>query len=327
MPAALPERYTAARMSLPHRDRTVALAVVGALEILAGLGLLALCAFMSLLLLDTATLESSGMKAGSLVLTVAIYGALGIAAIVVGGGLIACRRWARALSLIASWSMAILGILIALAYALLIPALMRSMPEATGSPAMPAAFITIISVAFALLVLVVPGALCAWILSGDDARLTCEWRDRHSRWTDRCPLPVLAMSLFYALGAVASLPAGFTTPSVLAGRVISGLPALAFYAIMAIVMGLLAWGLYRLRRWAFWGAMAVYVAGFVNGLFILKPGVLEELYRTMGMPEDQVRLSTNLLETPAMLAFMGLGAAGLAAWFLYIRRHFRRIPE
>lgn len=313
-------------MNVPHRDRSLALGVVGALEILAGIGLLGLTALLALALADTAALQRAGVQAGALVLSAGIYGALAIAAIVVGIGLIACRRWARALSLIAAWAMAILGGFLAVTYAVLMPTIMRAIPAPPGQGPVPVAVVTIASILFAVIVLLVPGALVAWVLGGDDVRLTCEWRDRAERWTDRCPLPVLAMSLMYGFAALALLPTGLTTPALVAGRVLTGAPALAFYAAAAIVMGVLAAGLYRLKPWAWLGAVAVTILGFVNAATVLREGVLDDVYRAMGMPEEQVRLSLGLLSAPGMLFTMGLSMAGVAAWLLLIRKHFRSHP-
>ena len=314
-------------MNLPHRDRSVALAVVGGLEILAGLGLLGICGLSAVAVAVSPEAKAAmGGQAGSLVLSLAVYGLLGVAGIVVGAGLLSCKRWARALSLIAATGAAVLGLFVALTYALIGPTLFAGLPP-QQSPGMPSpAVLTGIVIAISVVAFVLPGAACAWVLAGDDARLTCEWRDRQERWTDRCPLPLLALSLMHAVSAPLLAATAFTSPALVAGRIFTGPPAIAFYLGTSVLMAVLAVGLYRRRPWAWWTDVVLYAAGFLNGATLLRAGTLTEFYRSMGMPEDQVELSSRLLSSGPMMALMLIALLLMTGWLLLVKKHFRAQP-
>ena len=89
-------------------------------------------------------------------------------------------------------------------------------------------------------------------------------------------------------------------------------------------MALLAWGLYKLKAWAWWGDVLLYALSFVNCFALFRPGVLDEYYRSMGMPEEQIALSTTLHDGAPMMVLIGLSVAGMAAWLLLVRKHFVR---
>jgi hypothetical protein len=79
--------------------------------------------------------------------------------------------------------------------------------------------------------------------SGKNVRATCEARDPKPRWTDRCPLPVLAVSLWLAFGTLSMfvMPA-FHSAAPLFGMLLSGVAGSVFYLFLAVVWAYCAWG-------------------------------------------------------------------------------------
>jgi hypothetical protein len=307
-----------------HRDRATALAVIGGLEILAGLGLLTMAGLLIVALgLQRSAGAMEGVSAVSLAPAIGLYGLLGVVAIVLGAGLVKCRRWARALSLIAAWLVVAMGVAGIVTYVAIVPVLASSMAAGPDQPA-PAGILVAIGVIGCLLVLVLPALVVALVLRGRDARLTCEWRDRQERWTDRCPLPVLALSMLLGFGAVALLPNAFTMPAMIAGRVVTGGAATATYLALAAVLGVTAAGLYRLRPWAWWAEIVLLAAGLANAIPFFQSGRLASLYGAMGLPADEAAFAASLVASPATQVIASASVLAVAAWLILIRKHFRK---
>src|SRR5258708_33744181 len=103
-------------------------------------------------------------------------------------------------------------------------------------------------VAMFVIYVVIPGAMVLFSRS-THVKLPCEARDPVPRWTDRCPLPVLAVVLIQAFGAVGMLlmlPVyGRAFP--LFGLIITGLPAVAMSLAFAAFSLYAARGFYLLQ--------------------------------------------------------------------------------
>ncbi len=307
---------------LPFRDRSTVLAIVGALEVLAGLGIIALGALSAIVMMFPEARQAIGRSAGMAVVSGLTYVLLGAIVVASGAGLMAARRWGRALSLIGGWAWLVVGIATALLYIPLGWAMAPAL-SAGGAGHVPPVLITLVGCAIAVTVFIVPGGAVVGLLCGDDARLTCEWRDRHERWTDRCPLPVLGLALLLGFGAVVMFPLAFTYPGLVAGHVLRGPAATAFYLAGGLVAGVLAIGAYRLKPWAYWGSLAFYAASIVNGVTALRPDALRGFYAEMGLPAADVDLGVALVTSRPFLALTALLTLAFLAWIASLHRHFR----
>lgn len=314
-------------MNTAFRDRSLALAVVGGLELLAGLGIVALTVIGAVAVMASPEAQAQlgdqpvSQLLGSLVANVLVGIALGA----LGGGLLACRRWARAISLVVAWGAVAMGAFGALTYAVLGPTLFRSLQD-PALDAMPIGLLVGVSIAAMLGIFVLPGALGAWILGSEDARLTCEWRDRHPRWTDGAPTPVLALTIALAYAAITLVPLAFLYPAFVAGRVLSGAPAAAFYLAMSAVMAALAVGIHRRRTWAWSSALALFALGLVNAVMLFRGDALAAFYRAMRAPPQQVEMITKVMSSPALLIVMAAASLAMLLWLLAIRKHFAAAP-
>jgi hypothetical protein len=178
-----------------HRDRRGGLIALGVLHLLLG----AFCALMVPMM--TIALVAATVTDGSLGASVSprlmlpalfFYAALAFWFITMGIGSIRCRRWARALILVCSWIWLVSGVG-GLGFMLWFYAPGGGLPN-TATPGVPAVVATIVGivtlVVMAVLYVVVPG-LFVLFYGRANVRATCERRDPTTRWTDRCPLPVL----------------------------------------------------------------------------------------------------------------------------------------
>ncbi len=229
-----------------YRNRTTGLIVFGVLEITLG----GLCLLMVPLML--LSMAMAGGHSGTapplraLIPGVGLYALIGTAMIWLGIGSILGRRWARALWVYLSGVGLVVGLMASPFVVYATTDFSRGM-AASGQPPLPPAaliFARVVMIGFMLLFyIIIPGALFLFYRSPHVKR-TCEVRDPKERWTDRCPLPVLALSLFTAFGAVgllALLAFGGLFP--LFGVFVSGTVGDILIVVVAGILLYLGWGL------------------------------------------------------------------------------------
>ncbi len=152
------------------------------------------------------------IQPGMIVMAVAIYAAVATGLIWTGIGSIRAQRWVRPIVLIFGTLWLAMGIVGIAGMALSLPMMKASMQAATprGATPVPATFQTVfvlVGLGFsAIIYLVIPGVFVLFYRS-DSVRRTLEFYDPRFRWTDRCPLPVLGMSIACAMFALGSLVA------------------------------------------------------------------------------------------------------------------------
>jgi len=317
----------------PYKDKKTGLLVFGIFEILLG-------AFFVLLLLVTVLGQlalahrpemADTVDRRSLWPTAIMMGGLAGVFIWLGIGSIKYRRWARALSLCLGWLGLMVGVISCVALVWTLPgidAAMRQTSQRQGRE-MPAAILMITKIVMVvftfLFYVVIPGALVLFYRSRH-VKMTCEALDPVSRWTDHCPLPVLAMVLLQAFGAVSMLTMlpvyGRAFPFF--GVILKGLPATAMYLLFAAFSIYAARGFYRLQLKAFWAYFMVVVIFAISGVITLSHGNLMALYQAIDLPKAQLQ---QIDQMPFMhsQSLMWMGATGglLYAGFLFwLKRYF-----
>jgi len=274
--------------AIEFKDRRLGCIVFGAVEIAMG----CLCALM-IPLLFFALAEAppdAGLDYRTTGLGVAVYACLAVALVWLGIGSILCRRWARVLLVVASWSWLLVGVLAMGAAAF-------AMQLSTRESANPlAALILIVTEVFlAVFFVALPGAMALFYQS-KHVKATCEARDPVVRWTDTCPLQVLATSLWLGIGALATLavPVIYRSVVPLFGVLLSGAPATLMLLAFSAISLYLAWGTYRLKLSAWWTTVvATVLFGVSTAITFWKIDVLE-IYRQMGYPEQQIAQMRSL---------------------------------
>ncbi len=191
----------------PEKDCTVGLVVFGTMEILLGL----FCFTLAMLLLIVVSANGlHGIKPTHFWMSMGSLFYLTGWFIVMGLGSIKARRWARALLLVGAWVAIFFGTL-ALALALyILPETYGLLADSGLVPPMAALGILYFTIAVLVILLVVlPLALVVYYeLKG--VKATCERRNPEPSWTDRCPLPLLAMGFISIMGSL-SIVVGATT--------------------------------------------------------------------------------------------------------------------
>jgi len=325
MSTAQPPKPTAV-----YPDRSTTLILVGIVQVLLG----CLCGLMALMMVAFYVLgplpnppQGPAMNRQALIPSLVLYPVLAVALVWVGIGMVRARRWAWTLTVVLSWMWLIVGLFAFVMFVFVIgPMTFESVARQQNLPreAMIAMEFTG-GVILAFIYILLPGGFLV-ACHRESVRATCLRRDPKVRWTDRCPMPVLALSIIMAFSVVSmsSLVAYGIIP--LFGFVISGPAAAAVILSIALVMAYLAWGTYRLHRAAWWGMLLLWIAGTVNAVVTFARTDLMEVYEKMGMPADQLDLirKSGVVELmtqwgPWMTLVSGAGALG---YLLYVRRYF-----
>jgi len=306
------------------RDRSTGLTVFGVLEILFG----AMCWLFVPMMIFMMLAHRPGAPATPAMLGPALgfYGGAGTVCIWLGIGSILARRWARALWVCLSGFGLATGIL-ATPFMIYVAFVHLPRTMASVSPAPPPAAAVFAAQAVALIImllfyLVIPGVLF-WFYSRPNVKRTCEGRDPKVRWTDRCPLPVLTLSLMTALGGifmVAVIPFLHAFPFF--GVFLTGVAAVALMLVYGALMLAVAWGLYRLKMAAWWMWLATLVLMAVSSAVTLWHANLTVLYAQMGMQPEIAARASELGGTATLWGTFCL--VPWLAWGLYVRRYFAK---
>ncbi len=310
------------------KDRRTGLMIYGIFEIIAG----ALCAlFIPLMFLGQALTQArtgTQPQYRQMLPGLLVYTTLAVLLVVLGIGSIRARRWSRAFGLILGWSWLLSGGIGLIVYAFVLPKVLATV--SVGGPPLPPALKLVILVAglafSAVLMVLIPLAVVLFYRS-PHVRATCEARDPTIRWTDKCPLPVLGLSLWLAAGGVFMLvmPLAYSGAAPFFGVLLSGIAGSMFYLCMAICFGFLARGIYRLDPVAWWLVLAVSVLVGVSNLMTFARIDPRELYRLMGYSQAQLQQlqGLNILNNDLMACLSAIGILPMLAYLLYVRRFFR----
>ena len=314
------------------QDRKTGLVIFGILTVLMG-GLTGL--FVPFMMWGQAMAAKAGtpQNAGLMAPVIVIYGGLAIVLVWLGIGSMMARRWARALLLIFSWSWLIMGVASMGMMALMLPHIMQATNagRAPGQPALPASANALIMVIpmiiMGVMFILIPGA---WILfyRSRNVKATCEARNPVLRWTDRCPLPVIAACLWLAFSSVMMLLSAVSYKGVLPvfGTFIVGPLGMALYVLLAWIWGYAAWAFYKLDRRGWWLIVASFTLFAISAFITYSRHDVSEIFTLMGYPKEQLvqMNATGLFQGRTMAWFSLIGMAPFLGYLLYVRRFFVR---
>jgi len=317
------------------KDMRTGLIAFGVIQIIFG-GFCALLIPFMILGMLVSTISGKGttapiapMNARMMVPGVLFYAILAIWFIWMGIGSIKARRWARALILVSSslWLIGGIGVLIFML--LLMPRMYDQMAKNTQMP--PAAVLVMKSmmIGFMTVFYVVIPAVFVLFYKSKNVKATCEFRDPQVRWTDKCPLPVLAVSFIFGFWAASMLFMGchrWTIPFF--GFILSGVTGGAVVLIVMFISAYLAWGTYRLDIKAWWCSLFWIIIWALSTAITFSRVSISDLYEKMSFSRQQIDMikQSGVLQTPIMAVPFVLWSLGLLAYLLYIRRYFVQPP-
>jgi hypothetical protein len=216
-----------------------------------------------------------------------------------GFGSIVARRWARALALAFSlvWlAIAALCLAFGLFWVPRIVAALRSVVSAAADSAHGAAGSSARVVVLIVIAAFLLPAASALFYGNAGVERECARRDPQSRWTDRVPIGVLVLIVVLGIAAMLAFQIGFssTRQRVHFGHVL-GPPPRAGWAALGLAEIAAAWGLSRMRRWAWFATLAVLIARGAASVF---------LFRRLASVPDAVFLLAPARRTPQSEAYL-----------------------
>jgi hypothetical protein len=255
-------------------------------------------------------------------------GSLGL--IWLGIGSVLARRWARSLLLCLGWMGLCAGLF---AMAILVPVL-SSMGDALRQQGkdVPAAALVFAKVFAAATIfvfyVVIPGVMVLFY-RGENVRLTCEARDPKIRWTDRCPLPVVAICILLVFGAFfVLLSPRVSTAIPLMGSLVTGWPARVFWFGWAAFSLYAARGFYRLERRVWLIYCGVTLLFSISSFMTFTRVDILDYYRAVGVPAWQIEnlARSPLIRNGMMLRICALCVLPYLGYLFYLRRFFPASP-
>ncbi len=322
-----------------YTDRSGALIAMAVLE----LGLATLClVFLAFAIFATAAARSlpdgQTMNVGSLLTGGLVYLVAAVFFCMLGIGTLRGRRWARTIGLVTSWMWLLIGILVMVAMVFLLPrmsAAMTAMTAVAGSGATPGTGLVIMGCVgfFLFLAYLVLPLILLLFYRGTNVKATFEAKDPSLPWTDRVPPPVLALSLLFGGSAVGSLMGLAYRVFPFFGMLLTGAPAVLGFLVSGALCAVLALGLYRRRPAAWWGAVAFWLVGCVNGVLIFVAGGagIRRIYEAMGMSATQLQQMEKMgiydyYSSPSTLILFAVTWLGALGFMIWCRRFFTDAP-
>jgi len=319
----------------PHRDRSLQLRVAGAILLsLGGLAMMLFVLIRTVASMGPAVQQSLPPEQRADMHSAAyFYFAVAVFFLWTGFGAVLLRRWVRPVMLSLMWPALIVGTFSFVTMALLLPAIREFAATAAGSSPAPGVMGCALGCAFALLFIMymIMPALFIALFQGDEVRLTLEAHDPSPSWTDACPVPVFALSLWLFLLAFLGLVAPAGKSMSIMGFMLSGRSLVIVTAALFATKLLLAWGIYRVKRPAWWGLLAFYMLFAVStGISWFRGGFVKNSVIAEGsMPGKQLEL-LQILSTQYAPLFVVLSVIVIASclgYIIYVRRFFQAPGE
>jgi hypothetical protein len=309
------------------KDRKGGLVAFGVIQILFGACFLLMIPFMAFSLSMAAshpTGSAMPMGARMIVPIILFYALLATGFIWMGIGSIQARRWARALVLVTSWFWLISGIIGVFFMLVCMPDMYAQMGKTNGMPRTIMNVVKYVTLGCMVFFYVVIPGLFVLFYGSRHTKATCERRDPHVRWTDKCPLPVLGVSLIAGCWAAGMPLVGIYDWAIpFFGFILTGLGGAGVALVVAFLFGYVARGLYRLSMTAWWGAVAMVIAWGVSCGITFSRVSFVDYYAKMNLPAEQLEMLKQMpfFSGPWMVLFCELWVVGAVVYLLYIRKY------
>jgi len=319
---------------MPYKDRSVGLVVFGILTILLGCLSGLLVPLMLFGQAMAATVPNAQPANFSTILpAIFMYGGMAAALVSLGIGSVMARRWARALLLIFSWSWLVFGLFEVVAMTLIMPKVLANL-SSTGTADHPAVNASVMGgiMAGMFLVLgvmfVIFPAIWTYFYNSRHVKATCEARDPVTRWTDACPLPVLALCLWalFCVPMLLAMPIAGHCVAPFFGMFLTGIPAALFYLFLAGLWTYASWLSYKLDVRGWWLILAALCIGIASMVITYAQHDILEMYRLMNYPESQIEQiqKSGILMGNGMIWLTVFSAVPFLGYLIFIKKYFRQ---
>ncbi len=309
------------------KDRLTGLTIYGCLMLAMG-GMSAL--LVPFMLMSMAFAPQGAASAAQMAPAVAIYLFLAVALVTLGIGSMRARRWARTLILVLAWMWLVTGIFSLISMIAIIPK-WSDMMAAQGQQMPPAAMNAMMAVMLAIMACIYILLPTVFILfyRRPDVKATCERRDPVVPWTDRCPMPVLSLSLmlgFATTSVIWSAGNGFVIPFF--GLILKGAVGAILILGCSVLCGYLSWATYKMKPAAWWTTVGFFVVAGMSFTISFSIISMADLYREMNFPKDQIDMmeQSGALDLPTLIISV-ISFAALLGYLVWVKKYFNRSTD
>jgi hypothetical protein len=310
---------------MDHRDRRLVLVALGLVLLLAGIG----CAFLGPVELYVFYLFSEGGRFyyegfrfgsfmfGNIAVQVAGYYLAAVVLVPLGYGHVRLRRWARPLALALLWTWMLLGVPL-LVILFFMTASVKNLSMAGG-----VAFVALLASSYFVL---------PWLgirfYQGRNVRGTFEAHDQRSGALEARPLAILVICLLDLFFLIAlHVPLLYRGLFPVFGKLLGGLEGIYLIDVAVLVLGLLLWGTWKQRMWAWWGSAVYYAVLAATWLVTFARTPYTDLLAWLQFaPTEMEALSGIPLQGYEAGVFVSLPLLACLGVILAFRRHFGRSP-
>lgn len=315
-----------ADLASPYRDRGLGLVLFGSFQLL----IAGFCALMVPLMAFAMTMSQLGKTQSNpqaMIPALLTYAMLAAVLATLGVGSILARRWARALTLVLSWLWLGMGALGMAFFVFFMGDVFAAMAQQQKPPPGVLLLIRVIMVGMlGCIYLVLPGAFVLFYRS-PHVKATCEHRNPAESWTDRCPLPVLAVSVVLGLTAFWMLWMPFHAIAIPAfGVILRGVPGGLVCLGVFVAAVWLARTTYKLCPGAWWGCVSLVVVLGSSAVVTFLRVDLMTFYEAAGLSPEELDMirGMQIVQTMPMAAMSAVSAGMALGYLLWIRRYFSR---
>jgi hypothetical protein len=313
-------------MTLPYKDRSRILKLIGALLLLVGVGAAALGPaeiYCFYLFSEGGPFHYEGFGFGSfmfgnLATQIIGYYVIAILLIPLGYGHLKLRRWARACSLTLLYSWLVLGVPLVIIFLFIL---------FTAKDLSPLAALVAL-VLLGLSYLLFPPLLIRFY-QGWNVRLTFESQDPGSHWIEQRPLPILVLCfllLFYII--VLHILIFFRGIFPFFGKLLFEMDGILAIDISLLFLVWLLWGVARQRLWAWWGTAIYFGLLAVSSILTLAKSSYSDILSRLSFPPTEVEALDGLpFQGVHFAVLVGIPLILTLGAILLSKRHFGSIIE
>ena len=309
------------------KNRKTGLMLFGIVQVIMGaLSFIFFIFTMFALLLSSSITQAAQAEINPFQLVLSLFFYLIIAVILIwlGIGSIGAKRWARALTLILSWFWLITGFIVLIIMIYLMNGGMDDLFQSSQSvdPAIFKVIMVVMTFIMSIFMVALPVGFILFY-NNKHVKKTVEHFDTKIRWTDKCPLPVLAASLMFGYMAVISVfngVYGWVVPFM--GFIFSGWIGALILLLNALVYAYLAFQFYNLDKKSWMLAIGYNIFWVISLIFTFSRHSIYDMYEKMDFNEMQLAqlksmgMFENLIYLLVIIFLIYLG------YILYIRRFF-----
>ncbi len=311
------------------KDRRGGLIFFGILQILIG----AFCTLFVPLMLAGVLLtaraapnEAAGAQMRNIIPALGLYAAAAIFFIWMGIGSIKARRWARAIMLTVSWIWIVCGAVAVVMWFAMMPAMLDQISRngAGGGGNVGHVVVLVTSIFMGVIYLVLPASFILFY-QGRNVRATCEFHDPKTRWTDRCPLPVLALAFMLGYGAFGTATLSFFAVVPFFGSLLTGRAAVILLLVLTVLLVWMVRAVYRMKPVGWWSTLVLFLLVTISTeVTFLKISVIE-YYEKMGIDKVQLEMIKNnaLFSGHVVVWWILIPAIIFLGFLVFVKKYFK----